>query len=155
MHHIFFGLGSNIGNRKELLRQAIQKINEQIGHVVSQSAFYATEPWGFISEHPFLNAVIYCESPLEPMQVLAESQRIEQQLGRTSKSVNSQYEDRTIDIDILFYDNVVLNTPNLTLPHPLLHLRPFVLTPLVEIAPTLVHPTLHLTISQLLEQQCR
>lgn len=155
MNTVFLGLGSNLGNREALLRQSIQEIKKQIGNISLQSAFYVTEPWGFQSEHPFLNAVVCCETSLTPLQVLDRTQQIEKQLGRTRKSENRQYTDRPIDIDLLLYDDLILQTPRLTLPHPLMHQRRFVLEPLAQIAPGLMHPVLGQTISELLQQQIR
>lgn len=153
MNTVYLGLGSNLGNREALLHQSIQEIKKQIGTVSLQSAFYVTEPWGFQSEHPFLNAVVCCQTSLSPLQVLDLTQKIEKRLGRTHKSENRQYTDRPIDIDLLLYNDLVISTPRLTLPHPLMHQRRFVLEPLAEIAPNLVHPVLKQTITELLQQQ--
>lgn len=153
MNTVYLGLGSNLGDREALLLESIQEIKKQIGTVSLQSAFYVTEPWGFQSEHPFLNAVVCCETSLTPLQVLDCTQHIEKQLGRTHKSVNRQYSDRPIDIDLLLFNDLILNTPRLTLPHPLMHQRRFVLEPLAEIASQLVHPILKQTIAELLQQQ--
>ena len=153
MNTVYLGLGSNLGNREALLHQSIQEIKKQIGTVSLQSAFYVTEPWGFQSEHPFLNAVVCCQTCLSPLQVLDLTQKIEKRLGRTHKSENRQYTDRPIDIDLLLYNDLAISTPRLTLPHPLMHQRRFVLEPLAEIAPNLVHPVLKQTITELLQQQ--
>lgn len=153
MNTVYLGLGSNLGNREALLHQSIQEIKKQIGTVSLQSAFYVTEPWGFQSEHPFLNAVVCCQTCLSPLQVLDLTQKIEKRLGRTHKSENRQYTDRPIDIDLLLYNDLVISTQRLTLPHPLMHQRRFVLEPLAEIAPNLVHPVLKQTITVLLQQQ--
>lgn len=153
MNTVYLGLGSNLGNREALLHQSIQEIKKQIGTVSLQSAFYVTEPWGFQSEHPFLNAVVCCQTCLSPLHVLDLTQKIEKRLGRTHKSENRQYTDRPIDIDLLLYNDLVISTPRLTLPHPLMHQRRFVLEPLAEIAPNLVHPVLKQTITELLQQQ--
>lgn len=153
MNTVYLGLGSNLGNREALLHQSIQEIKKQIGTVSLQSAFYVTEPWGFQSEHPFLNAVVCCQTSLSPLQVLDLTQKIEKRLGRTHKSENRQYTDRPIDIDLLLYNDLAISTPRLTLPHPLMHQRRFVLEPLAEIAPNLVHPVLKQTITELLQQQ--
>lgn len=150
MSRVYFSLGSNLGHREQLLCQAIAQIKEQIGMVESQSAFYTTAPWGFESPHPFLNAVLCCSTSLTPSEVLTRTQAIEKGLGRTVKSQNGCYHDRTIDIDLLLFDNLILQSPALTLPHPLMHQRTFVLEPLCEIAPELEHPVLHQTMRQLL-----
>lgn len=139
----YLGLGTNLGNKEQNLRDAVQKIEERIGRVTSLSAFYATAPWGFDSANSFLNAACRVETPLSPLQVLDATQAIERELGRTAKSADGVYHDRIIDIDLLLCfisegEPVTLNQPRLTLPHPLMHLRDFVMKPLGEIAPELV-----------------
>lgn len=142
-HHLtYLSLGTNLGNKEENLRAAMTLIEEQIGSITSQSALYVSAPWGFSSANTFLNNVVAVDTPLTPEELLSATQRIEHTLGRTHKSVNGVYTDRLIDIDILLYDEIVVNTPALTLPHPLMHRRLFVLEPLSEIAPTLPHPLL-------------
>ena len=126
-----------MGNRTALLEQAITLLNIRVGKVVSRSSFLETEPWGFQSEHKFLNACCCCETNLAPLEVLHVTQQIERDLGRKEKSRNRQYHDRPIDIDILLCDDLVIQTPELTVPHPLMQDRPFVLEPLREIAPEL------------------
>lgn len=137
-HIVFLGLGTNLGDREANLKAAVEQINKRVGEVTSLSAFYVTEPWGFESSHPFLNAVCRVDTVLTPHEVLAVTQDIERMIGRTKKSVNGCYSDRPIDIDILIYDDCHLNTPELTIPHPLMHKRDFVMKPLGEIAPELV-----------------
>ncbi len=141
-HTVYLSLGSNLGNKEENLQCAMERINEQIGEIISQSAFYVTMPWGFDSSHTFLNNVLSVETLLEPMELLDVTQQIERDLGRLKKSVGGVYNDRLIDIDILFYDERVINHPRLRIPHPLLHKRLFVLQPLSDIAPELCHPLL-------------
>lgn len=153
MSQVYLSLGSNMGHREAILLQTIAQIEEQIGTVLSQSALYDTEPWGFQSPHRFLNAALCCQTTLTPLQVLDATQHIERQLGRLHKSHDGHYQDRPIDIDILLYDDLILHTPRLIVPHPLMHLRTFVLEPLCQIAPQLVHPQLGLTMQQLLQQQ--
>lgn len=148
-HLAYLSLGTNLGNKEENLRAAMKLIEEQIGNIVSQSALYTSEPWGFTSENSFLNNVVAVSTTMTPEKLLETTQRIELTLGRTRKSVNGQYADRLIDIDILFYDQQVTDTPALTLPHPLLHRRLFVLEPLNQIAPTLTHPILKKDINTL------
>ena len=146
---VYLGLGTNLGDKEQNLRMSIKKIEERIGNVVSLSAFYATAPWGFSSENSFLNAAVCVETTLLPLQVLEETQRIERELGRTEKSVNGLYADRLIDIDLLLYDDRVMDAEGLILPHPLMTERRFVMEPLSEIAPDVVHPVLHKTMKEL------
>ena len=146
---VYLGLGTNLGDKEQNLRMSIKKIEERIGNVVSLSAFYATAPWGFSSENSFLNAAVCVETTLLPLQILEETQRIERELGRTEKSVNGLYADRLIDIDLLLYDDRVMDAEGLILPHPLMTERRFVMEPLSEIAPDVVHPVLHKTMKEL------
>ena len=146
---VYLGLGTNLGDKEQNLRMSVKKIEERIGNVVSLSAFYATAPWGFSSENSFLNAAFCVETTLLPLQVLEETQRIERELGRTEKSVNGLYADRLIDIDLLLYDDRVMDAERLILPHPLMTERRFVMEPLSEIAPDVVHPVLHKTMKEL------
>ena len=132
-HHVYLGLGSNLGDREAVLLQAIKLIDERVGQVLRRSSFIETEPWGFESEHRFLNAAVCCETALTPRQVLQATQQIERELGRTTKSVGGVYSDRTIDIDILLYGNAVIDTPELKIPHPQMRKRDFVMRPLKEI----------------------
>lgn len=139
-HQVFLGLGSNLGDKEANLRAAIYEIEKRIGKVISLSAFYTTEPWGFTSENTFVNAVCKVDTSFLPMEVLHITQEIEKDLGRIQKSVHGNYSDRSMDIDILLYDDIILHTDQLTIPHPLMCERKFVLEPLVEIAPELIHP---------------
>ncbi len=130
---VFLGLGSNLGDKRATLSRAIELIDKQIGAVVRQSAFLESEPWGFQSDNTFVNACVCCLTTLTPHELLAATQAIERELGRTQKSVDDNYHDRTIDIDILLYDDIHISTPDLVIPHPLMHQRDFVMTPLKEI----------------------
>lgn len=132
-HSVFLSLGSNLGDKRKNLTDAITRINATIGIVERQSSFIETEPWGFDSDNTFLNAVIMCATALSPHELLKATQHIEHEMGRTHKSVNREYKDRIIDIDILLYDDVCINTPELTIPHPLMMERDFVMVPLNEI----------------------
>ena len=134
-HTVYLGLGTNLGNKETNLKVAVEEIDKRVGEVTSLSAFYATEPWGFSSEHSFLNAVCCIHTTLSPLDILHTTQDIERSLGRLKKSVGGIYADRVIDIDILLYDDLHIDTPELTIPHPLMHKREFVMTPLREIAP--------------------
>lgn len=152
MATVYLGLGTNLGNKEANLRTAIYKLQERIGKQVSLSSFYETAPWGFESDHSFLNAAIGLETNLSPIEILHITQEIEKELGRTKKSVNGSYSDRLIDIDILLYDTLVLQTPELTIPHPLMTERDFVMKPLIEIAGNIIHPTRQKTLSELYQR---
>jgi len=136
IHTVYLGLGSNIGNRKRMIAQAIENINKQVGVVVRQSALYETKPWGFESPNDFINAAICCETELAPRALMRKLQSIEQQMGRVGKTIGEQYQDRVIDIDILLYDDIKVNEPDLKIPHPYMREREFVMIPLKEILPT-------------------
>ncbi len=149
MNSAYLSLGTNLGNKEENLKKAIEKIEERVGHVKAQSAFLPTEPWGFESTNSFLNAAVCVETELTPFELLKATQAIEREMGRTVKSTLGGYADRIIDIDILlYYDNVAvpvfdkekdwggtvrIESPELTIPHPRMHERDFVLIPLKEI----------------------
>ncbi len=152
---LFLGLGTNLGDKEQYLHTAVQKIGERIGKVISLSAFYATAPWGFSSDNTFLNAALCVETSLSAFDVLHITQEIEREMGRTHKSVNGAYSDRVIDIDLLLCfasdgKPVLLDTPELKLPHPLMQERRFVMEPLAEIATDVVHPVFNKTIGELL-----
>ena len=150
--NLYLSLGSNLGDREEMLHRAIALIEERIGTVQRVSSFIETEPWGFHSENPFLNAACLVCTALAPEQCLERTQQIERELGRKTKSQDGIYHDRIIDIDILLYGENVIEEPRLTIPHPLMHKRTFVLEPLAEIAPEAIHPTTGKKIRQLLEE---
>ncbi len=133
MHHLYLSLGTNLGNKRKNLARAIEEIRKSVGTVLRQSAFICTTPVDFVSENEFLNAAILVETDLSPMECLRETQRIEREMGRTRKSINGIHFDRIIDIDLLIYDDLTISTPELTLPHPKMHLRDFVMIPLREI----------------------
>ena len=139
MHTVYLSLGTNLGDKKHNLVSAIKEIERRIGPVRAQSAFLTTEPWGFESENTFLNAAVRVETELSPNALLRITQQIEREMGRTQKSsVDPQqskviYHDRIIDIDILLYDDLHINTKKLTIPHPHMYERDFVLIPLKEI----------------------
>ncbi len=133
MHTVYLGLGSNLGNKEQHIREAVRKIQALVGAVVRQSTLYVTEPWGFQSSNLFVNAVVCCETEHTPREVLQLTQQIEREMGRRKKSVNRQYKDRIIDIDILLYDDLTVDEPDLKIPHPLMHEREFIMKPLEEI----------------------
>ena len=133
---LYLSLGSNLGDRAEMLHRAIALIGERVGKVQRVSSFIETEPWGFKSKHPFLNAACLVLTTLSPEECLEATQQIERELGRKKKSRNGVYHDRPIDIDLLMYDDLELSTPRLTLPHPRMKERDFVMIPLREILPS-------------------
>ena len=133
MYHVYLSLGTNLGNRKRNIREAIEKIGEQIGVVDRQSALYETKPWGYSSPNDFINSCVLVLTTMAPRQVLEAAQRIEREMGRTLKSVDGEYHDRIIDIDILMIDDLVINEPDLHVPQPLMEERDFVMKPLKEI----------------------
>ncbi|MGI6243660.1 MAG: 2-amino-4-hydroxy-6-hydroxymethyldihydropteridine diphosphokinase [Prevotella sp.] len=135
LHTVYLSLGSNIGDRKLLIKEAIGLIGKRVGQVIRQSSLIETEPWGFISPNRFLNACIACKTPLSTREVLVTTQEIEKDMGRQEKSNSGEYHDRLIDIDILLYDNLTLREPGLTIPHPRMREREFVMKPLSEILP--------------------
>ncbi len=133
IHRLYIGLGSNLGERRATIEEALQLIEQRIGQVSRVSSFYDTEPWGFQSDNRFLNAAALILTPLTPHRCLRETQAIERLLGRLQKSTDGQYHDRTIDIDLLLYDDLNIDDPDLTLPHPRIAERDFVRLPLQEI----------------------
>ena len=132
-HKVYLGLGSNLGNRKAILNEAISLIQKRVGEVVRQSSFLETEPWGFTSHNKFLNACICVNTQYSPRQILKTTQAIEKDMGRCHKTVNHQYHDRIIDIDILMIDDLNIDDSDLKVPHPLMKERDFVMIPLKEI----------------------
>jgi 2-amino-4-hydroxy-6-hydroxymethyldihydropteridine diphosphokinase len=149
MNNIYLGLGTNLGDKKHNIDKALQLLEEYIGEVVKVSPLYETKPVGFDSANDFINAVCYIMTEFTPFEVLEKTQNIEKEMGRISKSVNKEYSDRIIDIDLLLFNNLVLQEDNLILPHPYLHLREFVIYPLSDIAPDLIHPVLNKTMYEL------
>lgn len=133
----YLGIGTNLGDRTDNMHSAISLINEQAGRVLACSSFIETEPWGFNSDNAFLNAVVKIDTTFSPHELLCITQGIEREMGREHKSVNGIYHDRIIDIDILLYEDFILNDEELTIPHPLMWQRRFVYEPLLEIAPHL------------------
>lgn len=150
MSKVYFSIGSNKGNRSQLINEAIDKIDIYIGRVELKSSIYETQSWGFKSNN-FYNVCLLIESSLSVESIFNKILKIEKDMGRL-KSGN-KYSDRCIDIDILFVEDIIVNNKNLIIPHPRLHLRKFVLTPMLDIAPDLIHPILNKSIKQL-ELEC-
>ena len=149
MNVAFLGIGTNLGDKENNLSAAIAGIEEKIGKIVKSSSVYATESWGFKTEDEFLNMVLKVETNLIPSELIRRIQMLEASSGRVRSE--KQYSSRVIDIDILFYDDLVINEKSLKITHPLLHGRKFVLVPLCEIEAEMIHPVLNKTIASLLK----
>ena len=134
---IYFGIGTNLGDREENLRRAVELLHERVGECIACSSVYRSAPQGFVSENEFANIVAVCQSDYSPEEVLLITQQIEREMGRTQKSVNGVYHDRIIDIDllqaILNSKAIIQNSSTLTLPHPRMQERDFVMIPLREV----------------------
>ena len=149
-HQVYLSLGSNMGDRQAYLGHAVRKLQEMPSCKVCEvSEWRETEPYGNTEQDAFLNGVLKIETVLSPQQLLKELHRIEKEEGRTRKE---HWGPRTLDIDILFYDDKVIRTPDLVIPHRDLHNRHFVLEPMLELAPWHMHPVLNKTVQQLYEQ---
>ncbi len=150
---VYLSLGSNLGDRVGYIQQAVSLLgaNPNI-NIVATSSFYETEPWQMHSENWFVNAVIQISTTLQPEELLKECKNIETMLGRKREEGSNTYSDRTIDIDIIFYDNLILNSPNLTIPHRFFHRRVFMLVPMLEIAQDFVHPLFNKTVEKLYDE---
>jgi 2-amino-4-hydroxy-6-hydroxymethyldihydropteridine diphosphokinase len=149
MNKVFLLIGGNMGDRLQNLHQAIALLSATCGPLLQQSAVYETAAWGKTDQPSFLNQALLLTTGLQPPGLITTILSVEEKMGRLRME---KFGPRVIDIDILFYDEVVMNEPNLTIPHPQLQNRRFVLVPMQEIAPELVHPVFHKTITQLLEE---
>lgn len=147
---VFAGLGSNTGERENNLRDAISLLSGRVGEILSISNIYETAPWGFLSDDKFLNMVVRIKTGSSPVKLLRELLKVEKSLGRTRSG--KRYESRTIDIDILLYGNRIISKPGLTIPHPLIQERKFVLVPLCDLYPEGIHPVLKKSFSTLLSE---
>ena len=146
---VYISLGSNKGDRIGYVQQAASLLGADDGiSIVRTSAFYETEPWNKKKKNWFVNAIVEAKTKYSPQELLKLCQAIEKKLGREHKTIND-YEDRTIDIDILFYNNDIINDDNLTIPHKYVHLRAFNLVPMLELNADYVHPVLHKTIIEM------
>ena len=143
-------LGGNIGNRELTLHQSVDLVAEKVGSIIARSPLYETEPWGFKNEQWFLNMALKVETKMSPSTLLSTLLQIEQSMGRNRQE--EKYSSRTIDIDILFFDDLIVNLTILIIPHPLLHERRFVLAPLSDIASDLIHPIFDTSIGELLKR---
>lgn len=146
---VYLSLGSNKGDRIGYVQQAASLLGADEGiSIVRTSAFYESEPWNMNTKNWFVNAVVEAKTKYSPQELLEVCQRIEKQLGRTSEE-KKQYQDRTIDIDILFYNKDIINEENLIIPHKYVHLRAFTLVPMMELNSDFVHPVLHKNIVEM------
>jgi 2-amino-4-hydroxy-6-hydroxymethyldihydropteridine diphosphokinase len=144
----YISLGTNLGDKNKHITTAVKLLAERAGEILTLSRLYENPPWGFESENEFVNTALALETALSPIDLLNITQQIEREMGRTENTSGS-YCDRIIDIDILFYEDMILHTDNITLPHPLMHERRFMVVPLAEIAPAFLHPVLKKTITEL------
>lgn len=150
MNEAYLLLGSNLGNRKYTIDSAVNKIKEQAGVIITTSSIYETEPWGTNASLSFYNQIIVIKTLLSAKRLLTVLLNIEKQLGRIRTEVKN--DPRTIDIDILFFNDDIISQQDLEIPHPRIHLRRFVLEPLKEIAPLFIHPVLNKSINELLDE---
>ena len=150
MSKVYLSIGSNKGTRSVLINKAIDEIEKKIGKIISRSSIYQSESWGFDS-NDFYNLSLLIDTDIEPKSLLINLKKIEKSMGR--EDIDGSYSDRFIDIDILFYDNIIIDSEDLKIPHPKIEIRKFVLVPMLEIADDYVHPILNKTIRQL-DNEC-
>ena len=150
MSKVYLSIGSNKGNRSVLINKAIDEIEKKVGIIISRSSIYQSKSWGFDS-NDFYNLSLLIDTNIEPKSLLINLKKIEKSMGR--EDIDGSYSDRFIDIDILFYDNIIIDSEDLKIPHPKIEIRKFVLVPMLEIADDYVHPILNKTIRQL-DNEC-
>lgn len=150
MHKAILSIGTNRGDKAQNLQKALELIEAKAGKIVATSSVYETDPWGYKGQSKYFNQVVICNSNFSAENLLKEILQIEKKMGRKRNSI--KYDTRIMDIDILFYDNAIVKTKSLTIPHPLIHKRNFVLIPLHEIIPEYIHPLYKKTIKQLLKE---
>lgn len=150
MIKLYILLGGNLGDKQLIFSETKKQLTAQLGAIAKESAIYETEPWGFESDDMFWNQALEFETELTPEEVLVQVHNIEHEMGRIR--TGNQYDSRLIDIDILFFGNQVINQEYLVIPHPRIQDRKFVLVPLAEIAPEMIHPIFKKTINKLLEE---
>ena len=150
MSKVYLSIGSNKGNRSVLINKAIDEIEKKIGIIISRSSIYQSKSWGFDS-NDFYNLSLLIDTDIMPKSLLINLKKIEKSMGR--EDIDGSYSDRFIDIDILFYDNIIIDSEDLKIPHPKIEIRKFVLVPMLEIADDYVHPILNKTIRQL-DNEC-
>ena len=146
MSKVYLSIGSNKGNRSVLINKATDEIEKKIGIIISRSSMYQSKSWGFNSKD-FYNICLLIDTDIEPKSLLINLKKIEKLMGR--EDIDGSYSDRFIDIDILFYDNIIIDSEDLKIPHPKIEIRKFVLVPMLEIADDYMHPILNKTINEL------
>ena len=150
---VFVLLGSNLGDREHIVNQACKMIGERCGKIVAESSLYESEPWGFQSEHWFLNQVVEVQTQLSPDEMMRQLLEIEKELGRDRSTPHEGYVSRPMDLDILYWgEDLLVESQHVIVPHPRLHQRRFTLLPLCDIAPDYVHPIMKKTNLQLLDE---
>ena len=148
MHKVYLSVGGNLNNTAEKYARLFFLLWDRVGEITLQSSYYHSKAEGFESEHDFMNLALCLQTDLSPFELLQQTQSIEKELGRTEKTTTS-YQDRTMDIDIIFYDNQIIKTDTLEIPHPRMYQRDFVLIPLNEIASSVIHPVFEESVGQL------
>lgn len=151
MEWVYLSIGSNMGDKLEMLKWACSEIEKKIGPLQKKSSVYETEPWGFETDERFFNQVVILATTMKAERVLVAAQAIEKKMGRETKHTGKRYSSRPIDIDIVYFGNYIVKTENLQIPHPRMTERLFVLVPLNEIASDLIHPEINKTTSELIE----